>query len=273
MSQTETVLLVVLGFALATLLALFVGRFAWRLALRLGAKRMQKQVPSTVKELQTERDRLRADYALLSQKLGSHLASVKDRMAEQMAEVTRSRNRIQSLTEEVNAREQAIAGRDQEIAALKERVADLESALAAAAADAARLNGEIALRDDRIRTLEGEATALAIGRHALPPDLDAATATGLSQRIQKLADLSGEIAAARQQGGNAAAEPPPGLNDKLAEAEKETAALQQELARLDAVWAGKLGDVGTEGGSGNAPAVANVISLAQRIRSLHKDAG
>ncbi len=120
MSQTETLLLIVLGFALASLLALFVGRFFWAIAIRLGARRMQKQVPSTVKELQADRDRLRADYALVSQKLGSHLETVKTRMAEQMAEVTRSRNRIQSLTEDVNVR-------DSEISLLKDRIAALEA--------------------------------------------------------------------------------------------------------------------------------------------------
>ena len=83
MSQTETLMLVVLGFALAALIALFIGRFAWHLALRLGAKRMQRQVPSTVTELQSERDRLRAEYAMLSRKLGLRLSDIKMRMAEQ----------------------------------------------------------------------------------------------------------------------------------------------------------------------------------------------
>ena len=105
MSQTETILLVVLGFALASLVALFIGRIAWRMASRLGARRMQRQVPGTLKDLQADRDRLRADYALLSQKLGGHLETVKARMAEQMAEVARSRNRILSLSEDVAARD------------------------------------------------------------------------------------------------------------------------------------------------------------------------
>jgi hypothetical protein len=46
------------------------------------------------------------------------------------------------------------------------------------------------------------------------------------------------------------------------------------LSRLDAAWAGKLGDPETgdnSAASGKPRAVANVISLAQRIRSLQKD--
>ena len=68
MSQTETILLILLGFSLGALIALFFGRFIWNLGLRFGARRMRKQVPSTVAGLQTERDQLRAEFAMLSQR-------------------------------------------------------------------------------------------------------------------------------------------------------------------------------------------------------------
>ncbi len=62
MSKTEALLLIGLGFSIAALLALFIGRLMWSIAIRLGSRRMQSQVPSTVAELHTERDRLRAVY-------------------------------------------------------------------------------------------------------------------------------------------------------------------------------------------------------------------
>ena len=95
---------------------------------------------------------------------------------------------------------------------------------------------------------------------------------GLQDRIQKLSELSSEIAESRRKAGDAAAPAlPPDLDAKLAAAELETAELQKELARLDAAWADKL--KGLEGGGAQeAPAVANVVSLANRIRDLHKDA-
>jgi uncharacterized coiled-coil protein SlyX len=295
MSQTETLLLVVLGFALATLLALFVGRFAWGLALRIGARRMQKHVPSTVKDLQTERDRLRADYALLSQKLGSHLESVKARMAEQMAEVARSRNRLQALSEDMIAREAAIAERDSEIRRLKERVTNLELGLAEAATAAEGLAVEIAAREARIAKLEGEVLNAAVAPAAPVPIAAAAieppVTDALQKRIRKLTGLSDEIAGSRQPDpaaqGVATPELPADLGEKLAEAERETEKLQAELARLDAAWAGKLQDLeqaaepaasprpagpaAAAPDAGTSPAVANVISLAHRIRSLQKD--
>ena len=266
MSQTETLLLFVLGFAVAMLLALFFGRLAWRLALRLGARRMRQQVPSTVRELQADRDRLRADYAVLSQRLGSHLENVKARMAEQMAEVTRNRNRVQSLAADVAVRdktigdrEMLIAGRDAEIAALRDRVAALELELAEARAAASHDEGAPAI-----------ARAIA--------SVDTLIAASLQQRIQRLAELSSEIAENQKQGAAAPDETatpllPEDLDEKLLQVERETAELQKELARLDVARASAEapGDDGTEAG-GKPPAGDNVISLAGHVPALQKDA-
>ncbi len=184
MSQTETLLLVVLGFSLAALIFLFVGRFLWSLALRLGSRRMQRQVPSTVAELHGERDRLRAEYAKISQKLGSRLDGVKMQMAEQMAEVTRNRNRVDSMVMELNARDQTIAARDQTIVELNARIATLE------AEAAENLTAFAALRDEASRRLGNRRVAdrparnhfrtrrIASPRNSPPP---AATGSGNGQ--------------------------------------------------------------------------------------------
>lgn len=263
MSQTETLLLIVLGFAIASLLALFVGRFFWAVAIRLGARRMQKQVPSTVKELQADRDRLRADYALVSQKLGSHLESVKTRMAEQMAEVTRSRNRIQSLTEDVNVR-------DSEITQLRDKIAKLEDEAATKAGEINRLQSELADRSQMLTSLEA---GLATAAFAEMPGHEAAALSGpgIENRIQKLTALSEEIAANRNRPGDATSPSlPADLDAKLAASANDTAELQKELARLDAAWSERLKGIDTEGGKED-PSVANVVSLAKRVRNLNKD--
>lgn len=305
MSQTETLLLVVLGFAVATLLALFIGRFAWNLALRLGARRMQRQVPSTVAELQSERDRLRAEYAMQSRSLGSRLEAIKAKMAEQMAEVTRHRNRIELMLEDVAGRDAEIAtlrttidGLEQElgqrkaseaalqaeVAALAATAADRESMMAALQAVLAERDGNIsaltaalAERDDGIAALRstiGEAEAKIT---AIDGELDLATRDGggaedrLKQRIGQLTDLSRQIAANRQRLTAPAALPPPPetaatLDQKLAEAERESDELQKELARLDQAWTAKLSELERirAGSSGESP--ANVIPLGNRIR-------
>ena len=254
MSQTETLLLVVLGFAVASLLALLIGRFAWNVALRLGARRMQKQVPSTVAELQAERDRLRAEYAMLSQKLGGRLENIKMQMAGQMAEVNRHRNRLEIMMEE-------LAGRDQVIAALRGHVESLEQDVALRKASEASLQTELAERDQKISALDSRLETAALeGNEAQ---------VRLKQRIGELMSLSRQIAASRD-GLVAAAVAEPvsaeaSIDAKLEAAERDTLELQKELALLDQTWNEKLSELDKlrETGEGDGD---NVISLGSRIR-------
>ena len=293
MSQTETLLLVVLGFSLAALIFLFVGRFIWSLALRLGSRRMQRQVPTTVAELQTERDRLRAEYAMISQKLGARLEHAKTRMAEHMAEAMRNRNRVGQLVADLNASEATAAALRREIAELHSRATGLTASLAAANAETAELNSERDRQNAEIILLQGDLAerdrrlaSLAAGTALPPPDLAAEipaaddSETRLKRRIDELSNLSLQIAESRAAATGAAGEPVADsvLQDNLEKAARETADLQKELARLDAAWASRLSELEATGSvaEGNSEAaqprgVANVISLANRIKSLQKD--
>lgn len=127
MFQAENLLLIALGFAVATFLGLIIGRLCWKWALRLGAKRALHNVPSTVAELHSERDRLRAENSMLSTKVETRLADMKSRMAEQAAEVARHRNRLQTVVADLETAEGALTARTAEVTALQERVATLET--------------------------------------------------------------------------------------------------------------------------------------------------
>ncbi|MFN4142798.1 hypothetical protein [Aestuariivirga sp.] len=271
MSQTETILLIVLGFSLASLIALFLGRLMWTAALKLGARRMQRQVPSSLVGLQTERDRLRAEYAMLSQRLGARLELANLRMAEQMAEVSRHRNRLQAM-------EQAEAGRTGEIRRLIDRAEALEAELAGSKAQETELRAMLAAKEELLRKLlqrrsEEAATPPPRQREApfegLDPELR------LRQRIEKLTELA--RATPKDDDDVSVHAPPPAPADtlvaeKLAEAERETEDLEKELRKLDEEWAQRLAEEEKSGGTGS-PAVANVISLASRIRDLKKGLG
>jgi chromosome segregation ATPase len=295
MSQTETLLLVALGFSLGGLVFLFIGRFIWNLALKIGARRMQRQVPASVAELRTERDRLRADYALISQKLSQRLETAKTRMAEQMAEASRSRNRIQDLTIILNDRDGEIAGLKQEVAALTARAEASEEAHDKTLIEVAALRSErdqqalrigdleTTLAQTEARLAELEATQVVAIEPAtvpvqvlLPPPADTETSIesgdGLKHRIEALTALSHEIAASR----SSETEPPTQdshIQERLAQAARDAEELQRELARLDAAWAARLNDLEAKDvAAGRKPrGVANVISLANRIKALQKD--
>ena len=250
MAQTETVLYFALGFALAALIALLIGRFAWHLALRLGARRMQKQVPTTLAGLHSERDRLRAEYAMLSQKLGHRLEQANMRMAEQMAEVARHRNRLVSLAEDVARRDETIAARDAEIGSQRDRIGRLEAELAEARAEASALRDEIAAKTEQLASADSLATMLAS---------EAETSRGnLQRRIADLTALSQEIAAARD-----------GKPAELTGPEAADRVLAEKLAELEK--AATSGEPAADGAPRPARGVAQVISLAQRIRSLQKE--
>ena len=112
MSQSETYMLLLLGFASAVFLGLIAGRIAWKLAFRLGARQAQRGMPSSMIELQTDRDRLRAEHAMMAKKLDLRLSDIKMRMAEQTAEVSRHRNRFEVLKMEVATRDSLLKNRE-----------------------------------------------------------------------------------------------------------------------------------------------------------------
>lgn len=268
MSQTETILLVVLGFSLAALIALFIGRLVWSLGLKLGARRMQKQVPSTVSGLQAERNRLRAEYAMLSQRLNARLDQVRLHTAEQMAEVTRHRNRLELLRDELAAKDVIIAAHEGEILTLRDRIAQLEAEAAAAQ-----------VRMDSLRAELDAARLVAPAVSGQPAEAATATDAGLRSRIDQLTRLSQLIAAESgrtpPQPATSAEPSTPALPDAM---QHEAADLQKELELLDAEWNRKLAeldDAKTEPAdspdNGKTGAVANVVSLANRIRALKSD--
>ncbi len=291
MSQTETLLLVILGFSLATLIALFVGRFLWVAALKLGARRMQKQVPSSLVGLQTERDRLRAEFAMLSQRLGSRLEATNIRMAESMAEVSRHRNRLEAAKAELKSR-------DEKIASLQENLAVLAAQLADAAAVESELRKSISEYAAASQTNFAQSTPARYPAPAeLPPPDESelrfqpVSEDRLRQRIGKLNELAHTAAQDREAAGRSSTIPLPASSDSLsntrfAEAERHNDDLNTELEKLDAEWAKRLEDLNVtqpeesgveetrqEEKPSGPLAVANVISLANRIRDLKKGLG
>jgi hypothetical protein len=251
MSGTETILLIVLGFTLASLIALFMARMLWAAAVKVGARRMQRQVPSSLIGLQTERDRLRAEYAMLAQRLGARLEEAKLRLAENMAEVSRHRNRIQQL-------EGVEGARVSELRDLRARVEELELALADGKAMEAELRHALAAKEEAIvklrrkRGYEGHKFQQPAATR--PPGED--PELRLRQRIDKLSEL-------------AKADPldpiimPPSPEDdivnRLVEAERQTRELETELQTLESTW------------SAETPPSDNVIHLPNRPRD-HKTA-
>jgi cell division protein FtsB len=181
MSQTETVMLFVLGFCVALLIVLMFGRGIFGLLATWSGWREERKVPAAIRDLEAERDSLKAEKAMMAKRLESSTTDIKMRMAEQMAEVARNRNRVLDLTATLEQAKAEIAKlqdegkvRVEQISALKIQIeenvraintawqsaGEHEKRLANAATESSQLEQKIAKRDSQIANLENEAKAL-----------------------------------------------------------------------------------------------------------------
>jgi hypothetical protein len=181
MSQTETLLLFVLGFCVALFVVLLLGRGVWSVVGNWNSWREQRRQPAAVRELQAERDSLKAEKAIMAQKLEASLNDMKMRMAEQMAEVSRSRNRLLDMGTTLKERENTISHqaalaeeRNAKVAALEIQIEENVKAINLAYAKMAQREDEhgkmqgvlkdaqstLLMRDEKIRNLADETRAL-----------------------------------------------------------------------------------------------------------------
>jgi chromosome segregation ATPase len=303
MSQSETLMLLILGFSIATFLGLIAGRIAWKLAFRLGARHTQRNMPSTMIELQTDRDRMRAEHAMMAKKLELRLGDIRMRMAEQTAEVSRHRNRFEilkqdlakrdelllernaeivSLRDEVNSLEKQVKEKDAEIKAMTESLVEVEEVQIVDASEAAASATPAPTEDrlkKRIKDLVKISKQISKQKKGAPLELEQPVAMNSAEIIVKPADSSTLEFVAQSEV----------LEEKIVETERAAEELQDELKRLDQAWSGA--EIAPDAASESAAdvavitetptpveeekpksAITNVISLAQRIRSLHKDA-
>ena len=278
MAQVEVIMYVALGFAAAALIALLLGRLMWSLAVSVGRRRAQRTSPTpAVAELQAERSQLRAEHAMMARRVEVRLDDLQFQVAEHMAEVSRSRNRIDRLGAEIDKRGAMLAERDGEIARLKDQVAALVTELDARSealhqlqeehgrgSDAnASLRQEVTERDRSIERLRGEVGRLGQARSEAV-SRERTVQERLKERIEDLSTLSRRIEAQRRELAvqqsqsqvlREAAEQrrfqAEGESDKVVEpvehriedAERQAGELQSELDRLDEIWAAKLADV------------------------------
>ena len=280
MSQIETIMLIVLGFAVALLIAMFLGKLLWGQAIGLGKRRSRRDDPATIAGLQADKDRLRAERAMLERKLELRLNDLKTRLAEQSAEVSRNRNRVERLADEINERDNTIAKANKEIANLKEQMVPLEQELVKRTHAAQKLKEEIRERDEIVQQksdlIDGLKQQLdkALEGNAIVGQADLSAKDRLAQRINELTNLSAQIEQQRiqltQQHSELSSlstviaetktkqENAPkassgkkayvkkldnsssNLENKLKEAEKESDELAKELSKLDKDWNEKL---------------------------------
>jgi hypothetical protein len=275
-------MLVALGFAVASLLALVIARGLWSFAKRLHRRRMRAEIPHTIATLKAERDSLLADHAMQVRKTEVRLAEMKARLAEQSAEVARHRNRFELIAKAAADREAGFKAREEEARELRDQLGPLEAELAKRTMANQSLAEQLRQREETIARLTREISDLKeiVSEQELelaeyerkqplavsPPIFAAADRTGaherLAHRVDDLAALSREIAEQREQ---------------LARERDELAALRQSSATTGAAGAEAeqisdaaqaIEDRGREIEEKLAAAERESIALASELESL-----
>lgn len=302
-------MLIALGSALALVIVLLIGRALWSMAMRLGAKRQAKNVPIQMLELQADRDRLRAEHAMMSRKLELRLEDIKSRMTEQMAEVSRHRNRVQNMMADIERKDETLKIRDREVAALNSQLDVQKAELAASTETIEKLSATATIAETELSRqghLVAQLSANLRDKNNLVTNLSSELQTALRlteagtmlhasntpsenrllQRVAELTSISSQMVQLREGNPMAALAPvelqdysataksvetphrQASLDQQLAETEHEAHAMAEQLRALDEMMNPPLPPE-TPKKSG---AMANVISLAQRIRALQSDA-
>jgi hypothetical protein len=202
MSQTETLLLVALGFAFALVLAMIFGFGIWSAANRWAAHKRRREVPTTILDMQAEREGLRAQNAMTARRLEFLLEEARAQAAERTAQVTRHRNRAIVMSKDLIAK-------DAEIASLRALAAELTAETNKRARMIGRLTGhEVAnLRSFDLPVPEG-AKPFTVPKPAEKADVtaEAAPLDRIKAKIAELNALSAQIADQQSSEGRAVEE-------------------------------------------------------------------
>jgi chromosome segregation ATPase len=96
----QSIMLVALGFLLATLLALIVAPAYRRRAVRLTTRQLKETLPLDENEVRADKDRLRAEYAIKVHKLEMRLDQAKLERARQTIEIHRRDGKISQIEQQ-----------------------------------------------------------------------------------------------------------------------------------------------------------------------------
>lgn len=227
----QSVLFFVLGFLCAGFLALMVAPAIWRRAVALTRRRIEASIPLTQTEIQADKDRIRAEYAMSTRRLEISVKALREKAAEQFVEINRGREALKGLAVERMDKNQALTELGAKDAALHQR------------------EGELRQLSERLKETERKLEKRALELEKLEHMYDDASFSSSSRQIelvaresemQKLASdialLRGQRKEADRRGQEIAAESK-AAREALKAEKKRTAELDKKVERLLATLA------------------------------------
>ncbi|TIT21426.1 MAG: hypothetical protein E5W70_16820, partial [Mesorhizobium sp.] len=107
--MVQSILFFVLGFLCAGFLALMIAPAVWRRAVALTRKRVEGSMPLTLAEIQADKDRIRAEFAVSVRRLEMTVKSLREKAAEQLVEIGRDREALKELAAERQDKNRVVA--------------------------------------------------------------------------------------------------------------------------------------------------------------------
>ncbi|BCM21355.1 hypothetical protein [Mesorhizobium sp. J8] len=123
--MVQSVLFFVLGFLCAVFLVSLVAPAVWRRAVVLTRRRLEASLPLTQAEIQADKDRVRAEYAMTTRRLEITVKNLQEKVAEQLVEIGRGREALKELAVETKDKNQALSDLQAKNAELRQREEDL----------------------------------------------------------------------------------------------------------------------------------------------------
>ena len=137
--MVQSVLFFALGFLCAGFLALMVAPAVWRRAVALTRRRIEASIPLTQSEIQADKDRIRAEYAMANRRLEMNVKALREKAAEQLVEISRGHEALKGLAiertdknhalAELGAKNEALRQREEELHRLSELLKETERKL------------------------------------------------------------------------------------------------------------------------------------------------
>lgn len=233
--MVQPILFFALGFLCAGFLALLVAPAIWRRAVALTRRRIEGALPLTLSEIQADKDRLRAEFAMSVRKLEMTIKTFREKSAEQLVEIGRSREALTALDDARVVQDQALA--------------DLRGANEALDVELRQRAEQVKTLSDKLAASERAATERSLEIERLGQMYDEASFSASSRQIElvaresELEKLAGDLTALREQHKNAVQHRQQvEVQSRLAEnaltdEKKKSAALNRKLERLMATLA------------------------------------
>jgi chromosome segregation ATPase len=242
----QPILFFTLGFLSAGFLALLVAPAFWRRAANLTRKRVEASVPMTLDEIQADKDRMRAEFAMSARRLEINAEALRQKNAAQIIEIGRGREEIKALNSVIDEKSAAIAEleaagealradlrqRTDELQRLSAKLAENDEALKKRAAEIAKLGR---MYDDASFSSSSRQIEL-VARESELEQLrnEAVSAKGKAEEADKQFQEREREAATLREALRDEVKKADGLERNFADMSARLVELQAELSRLEA---------------------------------------